>query len=358
MVSVMEPGFPTASITVNPPSSDRVLISIDNTALLHSSGEPLRAQSLNRLDNVHEGAQENPGGCQGDPQAAIYKCPSFPRLPGRITPEARTFSGTTHADSDSISPRVSTDNLTTHDWDKDRLSLGCPVTLTRSVSARTVDNLPPLDLSIHTVKGAMDTSVSKQANQFLSPHMTGDGQTSLVSRSTSCPSMAYRRSPSASPLSPESPQARRHAGVTNAAYTPGDGNANISQACRLSEDVNLEGEVIRDLPVEPSPAQVFPDFVQPAGQDKRSQDVGEKSSAAVRYNGEVRQRSAGCSNRRDKARSAFVNIGDIPSTIAQKVISEQHGLAGLPQTDRNVKAKCLQWLNSIDQDTDNEGDGC
>jgi hypothetical protein len=56
-------------------------------------------------------------------------------------------------------------------------------------------------------------------------------------------------------------------------------------------------------------------------------DTGEAKSAAVR-------------------RGKFANVGDISSK----------GLSSLPQTDRNVKVKCLQWLNSIDQDTDTEGD--
>ncbi|ELT98856.1 hypothetical protein CAPTEDRAFT_195888 [Capitella teleta] len=268
---------------------------------LMTQADRMQAQSLGRLDNL---PCETPAAAVDGASSGLYKCPSFPRIHGRMTPEARTFSDTTPAESDSISPRVSTDNLTGLDWDNDRLTLGGPVTLTRSVSARIVDSLPPA--------GDAETGASIPGNkpgQFLSPHLTVDGQSSLVSRSTSCPSMAIKRSSSASPLSPLSPQDSRRMA------TSADAGRDAMHAIQLGGGA------------APMDEGRLPD-----------------SSGVTRT-----ERSTAC-------KSAFINIGDLASTRHSTATTAAAGLSSLPQTDRNVKVKCLQWLNSIDQDTDNEGD--
>ena len=123
-------------------NNSKVIISIDDTALLHSPIEPIRALSLNRLDSLDDGGTK------------VYRCPSFPRLQKRCNSQLDSITNCsmTHLEANSMSPRWSTDDLTNITRDdyhsRDHLSLGENPGLICSVSSRMVDELPPLDFPV------------------------------------------------------------------------------------------------------------------------------------------------------------------------------------------------------------------
>ena len=115
--------------------------------------------------------------------------------------------------------------------DTDQLSLAGNVGLLRSMSARTVDSLVHMDRSLAS---------SNSGSRFLSP--SGDATTdNLAARSTSCPSMAY-------------PMLTCRSGSHFQLRSSGE-----------ERDVNLDGEEITDLPIEPT--QNFPDLIPELRED-------------------------------------------------------------------------------------------
>ena len=127
-------------------------------------------------------------------------------------------------------------------------------------------------------------------------------------------------------------------------------------------EINLEGEVIKDLPIEPR--QTFPDFIpeEPTSaankcrveehpmHTRRLKDAALEREKFTRINGDHKPRINVKESQKTNARmrQGYFNIGDIPSTLAQKVISEHDTYK--PAVDDRVQAKCLQWLNSLDHD--------
>ena len=118
--------------------------------------------------------------------------------------------------------------------DLERLSTLGNVGLLRSMSARTVDSLPGVDSS-HNSSGS-------GSRYFLSPcpGMDRGGGESMTARSTSCPSMAC------------SSQTIPHG------YHPFSRANNA-----MDDDINLEGEVITDLPLEAT--RLFPELLPQLG---------------------------------------------------------------------------------------------
>ena len=311
---------------------DRVIISVDDTDVVQGRAESPRAQSLSRLNVISD---------MEDGQH-MSKWPSFPRLGRQIAGMADNNS-TTNLYTDSVSPRVSMENLTLGESPKERnrLSLGDYGGLIRSASAKAVDSIPPQDSPSGSPK-------QKVSSYYLSPVTGGDGA-NLVSRSTSCPSMACvpnSRSPAHSHCShsPGTPQRRI------LPSTPAEGE--------VDKDVDLEGEEIADLPIEPG--QNFPDFFPEEekpnpGRDsvderplhtRRLREKALKEKYVPKYNGECRLKSP--PQKKNDLPFGYLNIGDIPPSLARKVISEKDVYR--PEVSHDVQEKCLQWLNSLDNE--------
>ena len=135
---------------------------------------------------------------------------------------------------DKSVPQIFLQPHSTASDDLERLSTLGNVGLLRSMSARTVDSLPGVESS-HNSSGS-------GSRYFLSPcpGMDRSGE-SMTARSTSCPSMAYA-----------SGQTIPHG------YHP------FSRANNDDEDdINLEGEVITDLPMEAT--RLFPELIPQLG---------------------------------------------------------------------------------------------
>jgi len=302
--------------------SSRVRIAVDDTSAgqLHVLVDddllmvPLRAvRSLSRLDSVLK-ADERACETHCVTQLA-YKCPSLPRGVDRCASvdELRL----TLIDADSMSARLSNATLS-QDLDGELLALSFTnlcvpggdrsssrrhneaVTLTRSVSARTVTLAPAT------------------VNNLLSPPVAGGGLAAVTSstssprwrgltRSTSCPSMSSSSLHLSSALLQRPPAAT----TTRA----GKGRA------QFDGDVDLARERVTDLPVIATTD--FPDFVcdeQPAAAPApaAAASVELTVSQVRRYDANMR---------------LLAQLGR--STCRQRA----------PQL---VQIKCLRWLSSLD----------
>lgn len=60
-------------------------------------------------------------------------------------------------------------------------------------------------------------------------------------------------------------------------------------------------------------------------------------------------------NKRVTFTQGYVNIGDIPTYLAEKVISEREPYKPESNVGSSVTRKCLQWLNSLDSDDEVQG---
>ncbi len=296
-------------------SDNKVLISVNNTDVLQNHEGGPKTPSLDRLEILDEGEDSQ--------STELYKCSSFSRLPKRYADsdmDVNTNCSMTHLETSSISPRVSTTNLTNLTRDdymssRDRLTLGTQLGLVRSISSRTVDELPPLDIPLIQTRG-----MGPDSHRYLSPTYDGTGRVPLVSRSTSCPSMAYaRRSPSQSPRAGQSPRVPHKDGI------PGVGE-HLPRPGKPSEDLAEAAE--GEAPAEDTKAN-------PAVTADQVDQPTSNHSPAPEANG---------SN--NTSQGAVLNIRDIPSSVAEKVISEQS--AYKPERTENVRRKCLRWLNSLD----------
>ncbi|KAK2146482.1 hypothetical protein LSH36_605g01019 [Paralvinella palmiformis] len=331
-------------------SVSKVLISIDDTALLHSPVEAARARSLNRLDNFDE----------GDPGIDIYRCPSFPRLQKRCGSQidSQTNCSMTHLETNSISPRVSTDNLTNISRDDaDSGDILEYVTgyagLMRSVSSKTVDELPPLDFPV--------SQFERLGHHYLSPQQANVDKTPQpVSRSTSCPSMAYvRRSPSPCParIAPPTPNPEQRAqvgGVPGVRDEPNELNADAGAS--VPDGSRPQG---RDVQEGPSGAGRASDELafnniceEHPMHTKRLLEKQRVRLSLIKQNGEFyKNRELSLESRSAEERTSkegnFVNIRDIPSAVAEKVMDKTSSNTRAVHT---VQKKCLQWLNSLDND--------
>ncbi len=139
--------------------------------------------------------------------------------------------------ADKSVPQIYLQPHSTASDDLDRLSTAGNVGLLRSMSARTVDSLPGVDSS--------HNSSCSGSRYFLSPVPGGAGDIGglggvepMTARSTSCPSMSYQHT---------IPHAYHPFNKSNRENNDDD------------DDINLEGEVITDLPVEPT--RLFPDLL-------------------------------------------------------------------------------------------------
>ena len=139
-----------------------------------------------------------------------------------------------HCLEDRSVPQIFLQPHSTASDDLERLSTLGNVGLLRSMSARTVDSLPGVESS-HNSSGS-------GSRYFLSPSPGMDrGGESMTARSTSCPSMACSTG-----------QTIPHG------YHPFSRANNVD-----NDDINLEGEVITDLPIEAT--RLFPELLPQLG---------------------------------------------------------------------------------------------
>ena len=315
-------------------NNSKVLISIDDAALLHSPIEPIRARSLNRLDSLDDGGPE------------AYRFPSFPRLQKRCNSQLDSIANCsmTHLETNSMSPRVSTDDLTNITRDdfhsRDRLSLGEYSGLIRSVSSRMVDELPPLDFPV--------TQFERLGHAYLSPNQKfADKLPQPVSRSTSCPSMAYtRRSPS--PHSKKSPEPSKtdKPELTVVIDGPADHEGEVPIELPAPSEQNTPGEkrMDQDKRVGDSACEEHPMYT------KRLLEKQRQRLSLIKQNGELHQKQTSANSDTGRGGGSgqkvdnYVNMGDIPSAMAERVMDKK------VHCTRGVRKKCLQWLNSLDND--------
>ena len=304
---------------------DKVRICVDELGVVPDPGnkEPIRALSLNRLD-ISEREVE-----------PLYKCPSFPRLSQRHHPSHRHLrtrtdpSSLRHADSVSVQPTLSPGR-------EDELGA-----LPRCSSARAVGekegHLPALEYR------------PGSSNLLSPPPVAGTGNP--VARSTSCPA-----------IHPNSPHAPR-SGIGSPHHGSRQGSSQLPSHQEPPDDVDLHGEVINDLPIEAS--QTFPDFF-PLPVDRHppcthfeehpmhTRRIRERTSIdpSLQFKDSStwhapphqpsRKKPTGAAPQKD----GFLNIGDIPSALAQKVILEQDSPFMLEHRDK-IQVKCMKWLNTL-----------
>jgi len=213
----------------------------------HVGTDPIRAQSLNRLDGM---LQDNDARISN--AYYMYKCPSFPGLDRVMSASARSIS-ITHLETDSISPRVSTTTIS-QDLEDERLNfsiLGLDDFMqpARSASARFTKTrtVPQSHAGVN-----LDSFVSYGPNSVT---LTELRKGIKVCRSTSCPTVEYARRAVAGPGG--AIFYRRKVGV--------DPSPSQQQPVRSNQpqsgigDVDLAGEEVNDLPFELWNA--YPDFI-------------------------------------------------------------------------------------------------
>lgn len=216
----------------------------------------------------------------------------------------------------------------------DNMSTTCNVGLLRSMSARTVDSLPGFD----------SASSGSGGPKFLL-QLPAD-MSNMTCRSTSCPSMAYPPQPcrvqfqgKENETGPEQSASRSHCG-----YPYGN----------ETKDINLEGEVISDLPVLFDPNATFPDLI-PDFQLETTQTPNRLScSVRTRPNWTV---DKSIDNRhlcqRYELSKQFISIGELPTGIAKGVITDQAPVQGSSLPIVDVTEKCMMWLDTLSLSSEN-----
>ena len=206
----------------------------------------------------------------------------------------------------------------------DNMSTTCNVGLLRSMSARTVDSLPGLESS---------ASGSGSDPKFLL-QLPADAS-NMTCRSTSCPSMAYPPFPMRSPSHQQSEK-------------PGDPTAPHSH-CGYSyvndnRDVNLEGEVISDLPVLFDPTQNFPDIIPELQLETARPSILAMTSGITLNDNDDHRRLC----QKYELSKQYISIGELPSGVAKGVITDtKPTTAGTTVQPVDVTEKCMMWLDTL-----------
>lgn len=343
---------PPPSTTVSV-AFDRVLISVDEAdGVLHLDGspiyaEPIRALSLNRLDTMDDSIPSfatRPA--TGD--YCFYRCPSLPGMDRHLSASARTVSTTNlETDLESLSPRVSTTTLS-QDLDRDRfgLSLCSMPFLARSTSARTIEGLHPEALPL------ANKPPDLLATPHVTVHVTAAAAAAHVRRRKSCVRIVYRSSSCPSLTD----GGRCHAGAWVYRRRP------VLRSQSPRADVNLDGEEIKDLPIEPRKnfPEFSPELLEGIGSASKSAPVQHQpcpSFACGDPDGTlpvnpVTPRLGAVGGVEANARHLtgavknYFNVGDIPSSFARPIFVDER--FAKQRAPRLVQIKCLQWLNSLD----------
>jgi len=366
--------------SINDPLASMDLDLASGSSYGSGSLEPIRAQSLNRLDSMIQGDNMH---CSGSGAYYVYKFPSFPSLDRNASGgSARTLS-TAHLETDSLSPRVSTTTLS-QDLEYERLSFGQEDTRFPTQSAggsKVMENESP---DVRSQEASIDPRPTRTVPTFVTNLVPR--KSSKVCRSTSCPSIEYARRCIAGPGGMI--LYREDSSVTDAECGPGvrrvyvtnrDGPNHLSSRLRDDLNVDLVGEVILDLPVQP--LKHYPNFIpevikEDVGASSKklpicrdSVDIkravvkldsslsaiasslntskrhGDRFKTSSLFQHDCRSTSSSGHHQRE---CAFVNIGDMPPNVVHHVISDHHEYR--QRAPHLVQIKCLQWLNSLDND--------
>ena len=293
-------------------------------------------------------------GSAGGP-VSMQKCLSFPRI---VTDRPTSWSispcqSRTYLDTCNIYPQSFLGG-SEKSVDPDRLSIIGHAGLLRSMSARTVEleRDRPEPESVNS---------SGSSSRYLSPAC--DRVDPLTNRSTSCPSMAYTE--------------HTGAGRTNGGLPPGtteDVRHLLFRRGDAEEDINLEGEEIDDLPIEPNTVfpELPPDLIESCRPDPanlslkglkltedspkptippsgtKPGDVSSTDPSTTTNTGNGREKGQkGQSCTKAPPEGPFVNIRDLPRSTMSDAMKQHHvGLSsGGPNMDTNQK--CLRWLNTL-----------
>ena len=224
--------------------------------------------------------------------------------------------------------------------DPDRLSIAGHAGLLRSMSARTVDSRQEADQSLNS---------SGSSSRYLSPAGDRINRPTLAGRSTSCPSMAY---PNLTCRTSGLP-AEAMNDIKHFPFRDRD----------VEDDINLDGEVITDLPIEPN--TVFPDLPDDLGlgEDKLESRAPNKAGT-LNYPGRRQSHSSlqpevvKADDNRHGARpkqdlysgdgsraGPFMNIRDLTRSAAKEAMSQPRRPDDSCKVDTNEK--CLRWLNTL-----------
>ncbi len=157
--------------------------------------------------------------------------------------------------------------------DLERLSTAGNLGLLRSLSARTVGDSSPGPGGSGPGDACALSRGSSGSGYFLSPLQGGGVGEPMTARSTSCPSMSYQQ-------------------TLPSGYNPFRNHGDEQ------EDINLEGEVITDLPVEPT--RLFPDLIPGLELGLRDERRGDWPGALLDQRGEPRGEGPGLGLREER----------------------------------------------------------
>ena len=238
----------------------------------------------------------------------------------------------------------------------DNMSTTCNIGLLRSMSARTIDSLPAIESSASGESGS--------AKMLLQLPGGGVGDiANMAARSTSCPSMAH---PICRPL-----HITDGSISTKPPNTGGSAGTNSKSAFPFAREVDLDGEIITDLPVQFNMAtggDTFPDMIPALNIEPPVPPhvhimlpTGSTNSAMPVFKGAANaNRSAPIPRRVPQSfeiTKPFLNIGELPGAIANKVIQGGGGASGGGRigggrVSIEANEKCMRWLNTLSLTTD------
>ena len=256
--------------------------------------------------------------------------------------------------TDSVSPRVSLDNLTLGEDSRDNDTDGNNGK--RILNSREY-HLTPTD------------RVNHRFIPFLSPNphhkMTSLMAPGLVSRSTSCPSMANNHRNLRSNSRVTSPTSPKNIQVTNSNSRNEKPHFGYQSGMNGVKNSNFDAK--HEFKESASQYDRLHNHVLKSSMDKEDSNgtlqdnhFEQRPMHTRRLNGSRNDWRITdtppsyvvpeAKNKCKVLKQSYVNIGDIPTYLTQKVISERK----LYRDDsaENARTKCLQWLSSLDSDED------
>lgn len=278
------------------------------------------------------------GSSSGTGQLAgtMQKCLSFPRI---VTDRPTTWSispGQSRTYLDACYPQSF---LSEKSVDPDRLSIAGHAGLLRSMSARTVDleRRAEPDNSLNS---------SDSSSRYLSP--AGDHIDPLAGRSTSCPSMAYVDIPYKSEGLPPGTSSD----VRRMLFRSND---------QEEDDIDLAGEEIDDLPIEPN--TVFPELPPDLLTDNCKTTIGNLSLKGLQISNEKQdtteesrmsqtdeKNKPSISNDSKKLSNTgddYVNVRDLPKSTISDAMKRRQPAFDSNSQNVDTNQKCLRWLNAL-----------
>ena len=232
----------------------------------------------------------------------LHKCGSFPRIQGNTS---LTASRTTLCTLETISPRVSTENIND---EYTSLSEGAGL-LVRSFSDKSMDSLPPLDCPFRC-----------SGSGGLLPGAVRNGKQVGYHRSTSCPSM--------------------HKGNGVISPTRSPGTQRLGHLSRKEANVKCllngqEGENIADTSENEVADSELDNHKLLDSSHKRHLPVTKKRPIS-------------------DGSGKYVNVRDLNTDLARQVISGFETSHVRSKVEQESRQKCEEWLNTIDTPDEEE----